>query len=513
MADAVLGLDLGTTGIKAVLVAFGQHGCQVLGESVAAYPLSSPQPNWSEQNPADWWQGTVAAIREVVQRSAIHPDRIAGIALSGQMHGATLLDDRGSVLRPCILWNDQRSSAQCTAITERVGLDNLIRWVANPALAGFTAPKLLWVREHEPGVFRRTASILLPKDYLNFLLTGCIVTEPSDASGTLLFDVARRCWSASMLEALDISPDLLPPVIGSTEIVGGLTARAAQLTGLRAGTPVIAGGADNACAALGNGVLKAGQTGVSLGTSGTVIAPSAQPAPDPLGRLHTFCHVTPDTWYLMGVVLSAGGSLRWFRDALAPEIQSAASAGNPNAYDILLDEAMGIPAGSEGLIFLPYLTGERTPHGDPHARGVFFGLSPRHSRAHLVRSILEGVCFALGDSVGIMRDLGLPIAGVRATGGGARSILWRQILADVLAAPVRFTTADSGPAFGAAILAATGAGILSSVSEVDGFIAAGEQVEPDPDSSSRYREYQQVFDSLYPALQTEFAALAQLPAP
>jgi xylulokinase len=514
----LLGIDLGTSGVKVILLPADVPEAKPIAEATVGYPLSTPRPGWSEQNPADWWDGVTQAIRTALAAGGIAPAQparrsqpVAALALSGQMHGATLLDARGQVLRPCILWNDARSGPQCVEITARVGLDNLLRWAANPALAGFTAPKILWVREHEPEVYARLATVLLPKDYINYRLTGELATEVSDASGTLLFDVAHRRWSEKMLQALDLSPGILPAVHASTDVIGRVTAEAAAATGLAAGTPVVAGGADNACAAVGLGVVRAGQVATSIGTSGTVIAPSAEPRLDPQARLHTFCHAVPDTWYLMGVVLSAGGSLRWFRDTLAGEEVRQAVAEGRDPYDVILAEAAAVPAGSEGLFFLPYLSGERTPHGDPDARGVFFGLSLRHTRAHLARSVIEGVTFALADSTDLMRALGLDLSVVRATGGGARSAFWRQLQADVLHARVVTALADVGPAFGASILAGTGVGVFESVTAAtDRLVRVGEEVAPDPDAVELYRRHHALYDRLYPALKPEFAAAARL---
>jgi xylulokinase len=506
--SCLLGVDLGTTGVKALLLS-GEG--KTLAEVTVEYPVSTPYPGWSEQNPADWWQGTAEAICTILERSAVPPRNIAGLALSGQMHGATLLDASGEVLRPAILWNDQRSGAECDLITERVGLGNLLQWVANPALAGFTAPKIVWVREHEPEVYARIASVLLPKDYINYRLTGEQATEVSDASGTLLFDVAQRRWSREMLSALEIPASFMPEVHASTDVIGQVSAEAARLTGLLEGTPVVGGGADNACAAVGMGVVQPGQVLTSLGTSGTVVAPSAEPRRDPRARLHTFCHAVPDTWYLMGVVLSAGGSLRWFRDTLATEERRRAAEEGRDPYDLIMEEAAAAPPGSEGLIFLPYLTGERTPHGAPDARGVFFGLSLRHTRAHLARSVLEGVTFALADSTAIMRDLGIDIGTVRATGGGARSAFWRQMQADVLNARVVTALADAGPAFGAAVIAGAGVGVFPSIPDtVQRLVQVRDPLDSDPELAALYREYHRLYDDLYPAMQAQFAALRGL---
>ncbi|MGI8825349.1 MAG: xylulokinase [Chloroflexota bacterium] len=512
-ATLLLGIDLGTSSVKALLLGVEGPGLSApVAEATVDYPLSTPRPGWSEQDPSDWWEGVCAAIRQVVERAGAKAASIAGLALSGQMHGATLLDAAGLVLRPCILWNDQRSTRQCVEITDRLGLENLIEWVANPALPGFTAPKILWVREHEPDVYARVATVLLPKDYVNYRLTGQLCTEPSDASGTLLFDVARRRWSDDIMHALDLPAAMLPPVRESADIVGKITAEAAAETGLLEGTPAVCGGADNACAAIGVGVVEEGEVMTSLGTSATVVAPTPRLRLDPRARLHAFCHAIPDTWYLMGVVLSAGGSLRWFRDALAAEERNTVERENRDVYDLLTAEAATAPPGSEGLIFLPYLTGERSPHGDSNARGVFFGLSPRHARAHLIRSILEGVSYALADSVDIMRDLDVALDRISATGGGARSSLWRQMQADVLGAPVVSMHSSSGPALGAAILAGVGVGAVPSIRETARRIEVVEEVAPDPATHAVYESYRSVYTRLYPALRDEFERLADVVA-
>lgn len=504
----LLGLDLGTSGVKALL--YPLDGTQPHAYT-AELALSTPRAGWSEQNPDDWWRATVEAVYAVVDRSGANAGEIAAVATSGQMHGATLLDARGEVLRPCILWNDQRSGAECISITEQVGAQQLLQWTGNPALAGFTAPKLLWVRRHEPEVYERLATVLLPKDYLNYRMTGELATEVSDASGTLLFDVARRQWSKPTARALDIPLSFLPPVHESTGIVGQITGQAARETGLREGTPVVAGGADNACAAVGMGVVREGQVLASIGTSGTLLAPSDAPSIDLEGRLHTFCHAVPDCWYVMGVVLSAGGSLRWYRDTIA---DTANGETDRDPYERIMEEAETVPAGCEGLFFLPYLTGERTPHGDPAARGAYVGLTLRHTRAHLARSVIEGVTFALADSAELMRNLGTELRSIRVTGGGARSALWRQILADTLNAQVLTTYLDMGPAFGAAIIAGVGSGVYASIPEAtQTLVAISSQTDPDEQRVRCYRNYHAVYDRLYPALQDVFREIAVLDEP
>jgi xylulokinase len=505
----LLGLDVGTSGIKALVL--DPHSPDEAVSAAVDLPLATPRPGWTEQDPEDWWRATQQAIRLLIDQAGVDPARIEGVAASGQMHGATLLDAEGEVVRPCILWNDQRTALEAGWINETVGLDRLLEWVGNPALTGFTAPKLLWVRNAEPERYARVATILLPKDYINYRLTGERFTEVSDASGTLLFDVRHRRWSAEMLAALDVSPCLLPPARESTDTVGRVTAEAAHVTGLHAGTPVVAGGADNACAAVGAGVVRAGQVLASLGTSGTLVAPTEQPVVDRRGRLHTFCHAVPGRWYLMGVVLSAGGSLRWFRDTIAEPERILAQAQERDPYDVIMDEAALVPRGSEGLVFLPYLTGERTPHADPLARGAFVGLSLRHSRAHLARSVVEGVTYALADSADLMRSLGVSIASLRATGAGARSELWRSILANVLEARVLTTSGDTGPAFGAAILAGVGVGVFASIdAATDQLVNPDLEVVPEDKEATGYARLRAVYDALYPALKSQFGALSEI---
>lgn len=509
MPELLLGLDLGTTSVKALLLSTGGD---IVADVSVPYPLYSPQVGWSEQEPEDWWAGVCRVIPQALARANASPDHITGVAVSGQMHGAVVLDAHGAVVRPAILWNDQRSGAQCERITALLGTERIIELVANLPQVGFTAPKILWLREHEPEVYERLRTILLPKDYINFRLTSALATEYSDASGTLLFDVAHRRWSDEMLSALDIDPSFLPSVMGSTDLVGRVTPEAARATGLPAGTPVAAGGADNACAALGSGVVDEGELLLSLGTSGTVLAATSVPVLDTLGRVHTFCHAVPDRWYLMGVVLSAGGSLRWFRDTIGEVERREAELTGREAFELILESAEQVPPGSEGLIFLPYLTGERSPHADPDARGVFFGLSPRHSRAHLARSVAEGVAFALADSVAIMRELGIEVETVVATGGGAASRLWRRIHAEIFRVSV-LKGETAGPALGAAILAGLGTGVFPAVGPaVAAVVRANDRIAPAAANVEIYRRYGEVFDALYPALKEEWHALRRVVA-
>jgi xylulokinase len=488
-----IGIDSSTTATKALLM--DEQG-SVLGVASSEYTYETPHPLWSEQDPSLWWRGTVQSIRAVLQKTGVEASQVKGIGLTGQMHGLVLLDENGDVLRPAILWNDQRTASQCDAIRLKLGRERLIQITGNDALTGFTAPKILWVQEHEPEIWKRTHHILLPKDYVRYKLTGAFGMDKADGAGTILFDLAKRNWSAEVLSALEIPAEYLPPTFEGTDITGGLSASVAQELGLPAGIPVFGGGGDQAASAVGTGAVRAGVVSVSLGTSGVVFAATDAPVIEPNGRLHAFCHSVPNKWHLMGVMLSAAGSLRWHRDTFAPN----------TTYDDLLEPAAHISAGSHGLFFLPYLTGERTPHPDPLARGAFIGLTVRHSLPHLTRSVLEGVSFGLRDSFELMKSAGLEnITQVRVTGGGARSPLWRQILADVLQAEVVTVNTTEGAAYGAALLAATGAGVFPSVeSACDASVKITGNTQPDPVEAGMYQKSYQLYRELYPALKDSF---------
>jgi xylulokinase len=505
MATYLLGIDVGTTGSKALLI---DDAGQVVASAVTEYPMMTPQPLWAEQNPTDWWQATATSIRRVLARGSVRPEAIAGVGLTGQMHGLVMLDEQGHVLRPCIMWNDQRTAAQCAAITARVGRDRLLELTGNPVLPGFTAPKVVWVREHEPDVYARTAHILLPKDYVRYCLTGEFFSEVSDASGTSLFDVGRRAWSEEMLAALDIPRRWLPEVTESPVVSARVNSYAAHETGLPVGTPVVGGGGDQAAQAVGTGIVHEGIVSVTLGTSGVVFAASDSYRVEPEGKLHAFCHAVPGQWHLMGVMLSAAGSFRWYRDTLAEAEKERAATTDTDAYDLLTEAAAAVPAGCEGLIFLPYLTGERTPHPDPNARGVFFGLTLRHGKPHLTRAVLEGVSYGLLDSLELMRGLGLTIDQVRVSGGGARSPLWRQILADAFNSEIVTVNVTEGAAYGAALLAGVGAGVWADVAEAARrAVAVTGRLSPGPNAAV-YADFYPRYRALYPALRTEFAAVA-----
>jgi xylulokinase len=495
----LLGIDVSTTGVKALLI--DREG-NVTGAANTEQPLSTPQPLWSEQDPADWWSGAVSSIRQVLQESGVPGEAVQGVGLTGQMHGLTLLGESGEVLRPAILWNDQRTGAQCDTIRARLGRQRLIEITGNDALTGFTAPKILWVQENEPMVFARVQHILLPKDYVRYRLTGGFAIDRADAAGTILLDIKTRDWSPEVLRALDVAAEWLPKTHEGPEITGTITGEAAGLTGLKAGTPVIAGGGDQAAQAVGVGAVQPGIVALTLGTSGVVFATTGQPFVEPEGRLHAFCHSVPGRWHLMGVMLSAAGSLRWYRDSVAPGID----------YDSLLAPAVDVPPGSEGLLFLPYLTGERTPHPDPLARGAFAGLTIRHGQAHMTRAVLEGVAFGLRDSFELMKSAGLAaIHQVRVSGGGARSRLWQQILAGVLDAELVTVNTTEGAAYGAALLAGVGTGAWSSVDDACGAtVRQTGRTTPEAGSARAYQRSYAIYRDLYPALKEVSHALSGL---
>jgi xylulokinase len=488
----VLGIDVSTTATKAILV---DEAGTVAGIGVAEYGVSVPQPGWSEQDPALWWDATQQAIRAAREAAGIGPGEVAAIGLTGQMHGAVLLDGDGAVLRPAILWNDQRTAEECDLIRERIGFERLVAITGNDALTGFTAPKLLWVERHEPDVWERVAHVLLPKDYVRHRLTGDYAMDKADGSGTQLFELARRDWSPEVLAALEIDPALLPPTFEGPEPTGTLTGSAASAVGLVAGIPVVAGGGDQSANAVGVGAVSVGITALSLGTSGVVFSTTERPIYEPRGRVHAFCHAVPERWHMMSVMLSAAGSLRWFRDALAP--------GEP--FGDLAASADGVAAASDSLFFLPYLTGERSPHPDPQARGAFVGLTAAHDRRHLTRAVLEGVAFGLRDGLDLMLSAGMARPEqIRASGGGLASPTWRQILADVLDAELVAPSTTEGAAFGAAILAAVGAGWFADVAAAtQALVRTSPVASPGPERVA-YAEAHATFRELYPALRDFF---------
>lgn len=505
----LLGIDIGTSGTRAILVdpATGD----VIAGATDEYPLYTPQPQWAEQEPSDWWRATCNAVKAALAKAGITGDEVQGVGLSGQMHGVVLLDENDEVLRSSLIWCDQRSQPQCDWITERVGAERLIELTSNPALTGFSAPKLLWVRDHQPEIFEKARTFLLPKDFIRFKLTGEKATEVSDASGTLLFDVKNRRWSQEMLELLGIDPAMLPKAYESPEVTGYINAEAARLTGLKEGTPVVGGGGDQAAGAVGNGIVRRGVVSCTVGSSGVVFAYAEKPERDPLGRVHTFCHAVPGAWHIMGVTQGAGLSLRWFRDQFGGLEQVLAANLGVDPYELLTQEAALAPVGCEGLIFLPYLMGERTPHLDADAKGVFFGITARHTRRDMIRAILEGVAYSLRDSFEIMREMSVPIEQVRASGGGARSALWRQIQADVYNTEMVTINATEGPAYGVALLAGVGTGVWSSVPEAcDATIKITGRTAPDPERVRIYDAYYQVYRGLYSKLKPAYDQVAEI---
>ena len=498
--EYLLGLDIGTSGVKTLLISL--EG-EIISNKTISYPLATLHPGWAEQSPYDWWEATVNAIREIISNAYIDANQIKGISLSGQMHSSVFLNEKMEVIRPAILWSDTRTSEQCRKIyTKAGGLDQLIRYVSNPALEGFTAPKILWLKEKEPENYQKVKYILLPKDYIRYRLTNELFTEVSDAAGTLLFDVIKKRWSASLLEKLEINQNLLPPVLNSFDLAGKITKNIADQTGLTPGTPVVAGGADNACGAVGSGITEEGRVMVSIGSSGVVLAQTNNPQADQEGRIHLFNHACPNSWYMMGVTLSAGMSYEWLRKKLFNNILDY----------IKLDQlAEEIEPGSEGLIFLPYLYGERTPHADANARGVYFGISGKHDQRHFIRSVLEGVTFALKDSLELIKDKGVKIKEIRAIGGGAKSGVWQQILADVLGEEINLLNVEEGPAFGAALIAGVGVGVYDSFTEaVNRIIKVKKTIVPGIQNTEKYNQYYQLYKKLYYSLKEDFKELKNL---
>ena len=494
----LLGVDISTTGAKALLI--DQNG-EVLTSATTPLSLQTPYPLWSEQDPEEWWQGIKTSIQKVLGAVNSAPGSIAAIGLTGQMHGLVLLDESGQVLRPAILWNDQRTGAQCDQIRERVGRRRLIELTGNDALTGFTAPKILWVQEKEPGIFAQTRHILLPKDFIRYKLTGDYGMDRAGGSGTTLFNLQERTWSDELLGELDLPREWFPPTYEGTEISGQVSKQASEITGLKAGIPVVGGAGDQAAGATGVGAVEPGIIALTLGTSGVVFAPTESALIEPEGRLHAFCHSSPGRWHFMGVMLSAAGSLQWYRDTIAPGM----------SFDALVEEAAQIPPGSEGLFFLPYLTGERTPHPDPYARGAWIGLTIRHERAHMTRAVLEGVAFGLKDSFELIRQAGLgSIDQVRVSGGGAKSQLWKQILADTLGVELVTVNTTEGAAFGAALLAGVGAGLYSSVPEACQQMIALTGSTPPSGAQVAYQDFYPQYRALYPALADQFRVIAEI---
>lgn len=499
----LLGIDIGTSGTKTLLL--DEKG-KVVATAVVEYELRSPKPGWYEQQPHDWWNAVCAATQAVLKKAKIKPAQITAIGLSGQMHGSVFLDAKGRSLRPALLWNDQRTAEECAEIEAAAGgREGLVKLVANPALTGFTAPKILWLKKNEPKRYELTKQVLLPKDFIRFQMTGEYATEGSDASGTLLLDVARRDWSGELLTKLKIDKAMLPKVHESTAVTGKLTKEAADHMGLVPGIPVVGGAGDVAAGAVGNGVVKTGQLASIIGTSGVVFAHADQMAFDPKGRVHTMCHAVPGKWCVFGCMLSGGGSLAWFRDTLGQEEVAAAKKAKISPYVLLSKLAESAPVGCEGLQFLPYLTGERCPHNDPAARGAFIGLTRRTTRAMMARAVMEGVCFGMRDLLDIMRGMRIATDAIRATGGGAKSDVWLQMQADIFRTPTSLTNSDEGPALGVAILAGVGTGVWKSVEEACGaIITDARTLKPRAREAKIYDANYAVYKDLYPALKDLF---------
>jgi xylulokinase len=502
-----LGIDIGTSGTKTL--AINQRG-KILAEATSRYPSYHPKPLWSEQEPEDWWRATVKTVRAVVKAGKLKPADVKAIGLSGQMHGSVFLDKQNRVIRRALLWNDQRTAAECDEMERRAGgRAELIRMVANPALTGFTAPKILWLRNHEPRHFEKTVKVLLPKDDVRRRMTGEMATDVSDASGMLLLDVARRDWSLELLDKLELDRSLFADCYESEEVTGKLTKEAAKALGLSTDCVVVGGAGDCAAGAVGNGIVSRGTLSTSIGTSGIMFVHSDTVEVDPAGRLHTFCHAVHGKWHMMGVSLSGGGCLQWFCNRLCQREIAAAKKSRRDPYDILTKEAAKIPPGSQGLIFLPYLAGERTPHADPDARACFIGLTLAHTRGHMVRAIMEGVSYAMRDSLAIIQELGVPVREIRASGGGSKNPFWRQIQADVFGQKVVTLNAEEGPAYGVALLAAVGAGAFKNVEEA---CAATMRVVKETSPNNQAKKYHDqafpIYQGLYRALKDDFKRIA-----
>ena len=502
-----LGIDIGTSGTKTL--AINQRG-KILAEATSLYPSYHPKPLWSEQDPEDWWQATVKTVRAVVRQAKLKAADVKAIGLSGQMHGSVFLDKQNRVIRRALLWNDQRTAAECDEMERRAGgRSELIRMVANPALTGFTAPKILWLRNHEPRHFAKTVKVLLPKDDVRRRMTGEFATDVSDASGMLLLDVARRDWSTELLGKLELDPALFARCYESEEVTGQLTKEAAKQLGLSTDCIVVGGAGDCAAGAVGNGIVSRGTLSTSIGTSGIMFVHSDKVEVDPLGRLHTFCHAVHGKWHMMGVSLSGGGCFQWFRNRLCEAEIAAMKRTKVDPYQTLTHEAGKIPPGSEGLFFLPYLAGERTPHADPDARACFIGLTLAHTRGHMVRAIMEGVSYAMRDSLAIIQEMGVPVRQIRGSGGGSKNPLWRQIQADVFGQKVATINAEEGPAYGVALLAAVGAGAYKNIEEAcSATIRVVKETPPNRTAKKHHDAAFPIYQDLYQSLKDDFKRIS-----
>ena len=501
----LLGIDIGTSGTKTVLF---DRGGNPISSSTVEYPLYQPEIGWAEQDPQDWWNAVCITINQVIKDSNINPESISGIGLSGQMHGLVMLDGDGNVLRKSIIWCDQRTAKECVEITEKVGEKRLIDITANPALTGFTASKILWVRNNEPEIYEKCRKILLPKDYIRYMLTGEFATEVSDASGMQLLDIKNRCWSKEVLNALDIPIEYLGDVHESIVVSGKVHKKAAEVTGLKEDTPVVGGAGDQAAGAIGNGIIKSGQISSTIGTSGVVFAHLDEPIIDEKGRVHTFCHAVPGAWHMMGVTQGAGLSLKWFRDNFCNNEIEVAKGMGIDPYVLMTKEAEKVPAGSRGVIYLPYLMGERTPHLNPKAKGVFFGLSAAHTKNEMLRAVIEGVSYSLLDCMEIIKDTGMNPTNVMVSGGGGKSELWRQILADMFNCKVSTNKSSEGPALGVALLAGVGTGVYKDIDEACSIAISENSVQfPKEENSLLYKRYYEIYKKIYDDLKGTFELL------
>ena len=504
----IIGVDIGTSGTKTVL--FDESG-KVIASKTIEYPMYQPKNGYAEQDPKDWADASVNTIKAVVTESGVSKDDIKGIGLSGQMHGLVMLDKDNEVIRNSIIWCDQRTAKEVGEMNAKLGERKLIEITANPALTGWTAAKILWVKNNEPQNFERCRHILLPKDYIRFILTGEYATEVSDASGMQLLDVPNRCWSDEILDTLEIDKSLLGRVYESCEVTGTLTKKAAELTGLNEGTIVVGGAGDNAAAAVGTGVVEDGKAFTTIGTSGVVFAHTSNISIDALGRVHTCCAAVPNTWHVMGVTQGAGLSLKWFRDNFCQSEKDVAKLMGVDEYYLMDKEAETVEVGSNRLLYLPYLMGERTPHLDPNARGVFFGLSAMHTKKDMLRAVMEGVSYSLRDCVEVFREMKINISDMMAYGGGGSSPLWRSMLADLYDCPVKTLESKEGPALGVALLASVGAGIYSTVPEAcKAVIKVNKTQQPDAERVPKYEEYYQLYREIYPVLKDKFEKLSRL---
>ena len=503
-----LGIDIGTSGTKTLVI---NHSGDVIAEADAVYPMHQPKPGWTEQDPEDWWKATVKTVKAVMKKSKLKPADVKAIGLSGQMHGSVFLDESDQVIRPALLWNDQRTAAECEEITTKAGgRKALIKMVANPALTGFQAPKVLWLRNNEKRNFGKLAKVLLPKDDIRRRMIGDYVTEVSDASGTLFLDVIKRRWSTKLLGKLDLDASLLPRVVESDEVTGKLTKQAAKQLGLTNDCKVVGGAGDCAAGAVGNGVVRSGVLSTSIGTSGVMFVHSDEPQYDSAGRLHTFCHAVNGKWHMMGVNLTSGGSLQWWVDSV---LQGLSGISGKKRYDAATKEAQAIAAGSDGLLFLPYLNGERTPHADPNARGSFVGMNLTHTRGHMTRSVMEGITFALRDSLDIIESLGVPVKQIRASGGGSKNPFWRQMQADVFGKKITTLEVEQGPAYGVALLAAVGDGAYKSIeSACKATIKVADESKADRKAVAAYNKLFPIYRDLYTQLKPSMTAIAKYQA-